>query len=101
VRPARSRTRGNRQYANPARRLDNAREACRILSRIAGGGDHKIVTGNLAFQVDIRGNPPDHRMQCEQSLYRSLDQQRIIIAPNKMSRFMDTNLFEVAFAQFP
>ena len=66
---------------------------------MARRGQHEIVAGDFAFQVDAAGDPTHHRVQREQGFQDALHGQRIVVLAGQVSGFMQADLVEGAFIQ--
>jgi hypothetical protein len=92
-------TGGSQRRTHAASEFHNTREAGRVGSRTSGGGDHQVIAGDFALQVDASGDPAYHRMQREEGFDDALRQQRAIVVTRQMAGFMRDDLLELGGVQ--
>ncbi len=85
-----------RRTRKPAGHFRDAGKTRRIRPRRSGHRNHEIVAGDLAFEIDLPGNPADKWVRSKEHLDQALHHKSPIIAPRKMSRFVQTDLFDLS-----
>ena len=66
------RSRGHGRSRETIRQLGNVGQAGSVSARPAGSGNHKIVAGNFALEIDLAANPPDGGVKRKESFDQAL-----------------------------